>query len=307
MPDRSDRRLLGLPRQVWGAIAMAAGVACLAGNHAIVPIVAAEVGAFETSALRFIWAVPMMLPWIIASRGAALLTERHGLHFVSASLTALTTALLFLGLAHLPLALATTLNFTAPLFTTIMAAILLKERVEFARWAAVVTGFIGVLVILRPGFIAFDPAILLPVCSAATLALWYFTLKRLGQTDSTATVTIYQTFWAALLLFLLALPGWQAPGLDVLLLSIAMAAMGTAAIFLMARAFELADASLIAPFDYARLPFVALFGFLLFDQIPGLYTILGAVIIVGSAFYVARREARLAPTVPLDSDSRRTG
>jgi drug/metabolite transporter (DMT)-like permease len=82
-----------------------------------------------------------------------------------------------------------------------------------------------------------------------------------------------------------------------------MAAMGTAAIFLMARAFELADASLVAPFDYARLPFVALFGFLLFDQIPGLYTILGAVIIVGSAFYVARRETRTSAPAPLDSDS----
>lgn len=286
---------------------MAAGVACLAGNHSIVPIVASEVGAFETSALRFIWALPMMLPWIILSKGDVLRTKRQGLHFVSASLTALTTALLFLGLANLPLALATTLNFTAPLFTTIMAAVLLKERVEFARWAAVVTGFIGVMVILRPGFVIFDPAILLPVCSAATLALWYFTLKRLGTTDSTATVTIYQTMWASLLLFLIALPNWQMPSPTALGLSIAMAAMGTAAIFLMARAFELADASLVAPFDYARLPFVALFGFLLFDQIPGLYTILGAVIIIGSAFYVARRETRMARPARLDSEGSGTG
>ena len=212
-PD-SNTHILGLPRPVWGAISMAAGVAYLAGNHSIVRIVADEVGAFETSALRFIWALPMMLPWIILSKGNALRTQRHGLHFVSASLTALTTALLFLGLANLPLALATTLNFTAPLFTTIMAAILLKERVEFARWAAVVTGFVGVLVILRPGFAVFDPAILLPIGSAATLALWYFTLKRLGGTDSTATVTIYQTMWASLLLFLLALPNWQMPSPD---------------------------------------------------------------------------------------------
>jgi len=82
--------------------------------------------------------------------------------------------------------------------------------------------------------------------------------------------------------------------------------MGTAAIFLMARAFELADASLIAPFDYARLPFVALFGYLLFDQIPDIYTVLGAAIIIGSAFYIARRESRATPP-QLDSGGSKTG
>jgi drug/metabolite transporter (DMT)-like permease len=304
--SQTDRRILGLPRQVWGGISMAAGVACLAGNHSIVRIVADEVGAFETSALRFMWALPLMLPWILRGKGEILRTKRHGLHFVSASLTAITTALLFLGLAHLPVALATTLNFTAPLFTTIMAVVLLKERVELARWAATVVGFLGVVVILRPGIVVFDPATLLPVCSAAVLTLWYFTLKRLGRTDSTATITVYQTIWASLVLFLLALPEWQTPSLTALWLSIAMAAMGTAAIFLMARAFELADASLIAPFDYARLPFVTLFGYLLFDQIPDLYTVLGAGIIIGSAFYIARRESRAKPR-PLDSDDSKTG
>jgi len=177
-PSNTNRRILGLPRQVWGGISMAAGVACLAGNHSIVRIVSDEVGAFETSALRFMWALPLMLPWILKGKGEVLRTKRHGLHFVSASLTAITTALLFLGLAHLPVALATTLNFTAPLFTTIMAVVLLKERVELARWAATVVGFLGVVVILRPGLVVFDPATLLPICSAAVLTLWYFTLKR---------------------------------------------------------------------------------------------------------------------------------
>ena len=302
-----DRRILGLPRQVWGGISMAAGVACLAGNHSVVRIVADEVGAFETSALRFMWALPMMLPWILRGKGSVLRTRRHGLHFISAALTTLTTTLLFLALSQLPLALATTLNFTAPLFTTIMAVILLRERVELARWGATIVGFLGVLVVLRPGLVAFDPANLLPICSAALLTLWYFTLKHLGKTDSTATITVYQTIWASLMLFLIALPNWQTPSTNALLLSVAMAALGTAAIFLMARAFELADASLVAPFDYARLPFVTLFGFLLFDQIPDFYTVLGATIIIGSAFYIARREARASRPHQLDSDGTGTG
>ncbi|MBO6784323.1 MAG: DMT family transporter [Alphaproteobacteria bacterium] len=293
--DEPDRRMWGLPRPVWGAISMAAGVACLAGNHSIVRVVSDEVGGVETSALRFLWAIPFMIPWLLRERGAVVRTKRHGLHFVSAALTAVTTALLFLGLANLPLALATTLNFTAPLFTTVMAVVLLKERVDLARWAATVIGFCGVVIILRPGFVAFDPAVLLPIASAFTLSLWYFTLKRLGETESTATVTLYQTIWASLILTLLALPEWQTPSWTATFLSIAMGAMGTAAIFLMARAFELADASLVAPFDYARLPFIALIAFFAFGEVPGVFTVIGAVVIVGAAFYSARREARATP------------
>jgi drug/metabolite transporter (DMT)-like permease len=299
--DERDR-LLGLPRAVWGALSMAAGVACLAGNHSIVRVVADEVGGFETSALRFLWAIPFMIPWLVRYRGAVARTQRHGLHFVSAALTAITTALLFLGLSKLPLALTTTLNFTAPLFTTILAVLILKERVEIARWAATVIGFAGVIVILRPGVVAFNPAVLLPICSAFTLSIWYLTLKRLGRTESTATITFYQTIWASLLLMLLALPDWQTPSWTATGLSIAMGAMGTAAIFLMARAFDLADASLVAPFDYARLPFIALIAYLAFGEVPGLFTVTGAVIIIGAAFFTARRESRANKPAAVDFD-----
>jgi drug/metabolite transporter (DMT)-like permease len=285
-----------LPRPVWGCIAMAAGAACLAGNHSLVRVVAAEVGALETSALRFLWALPMMLPWMLRGKGNVLRTRRHGMHFVAAALTVVTTVALFFGLAQLPLALVTSLNFSAPLFTTLLAVLLLKERVGIARWAATLVGFSGVLIILRPGLGAFDPAALLPIFSAFTLAFWYLALKRLGASESTATITVYQTLWAALLLTLLALPGWQTPSASALVMSVAMAALGTGAIFLMARAFDLADASLLAPLDYARLPFITLIAFFAFGEIPDLFTIAGAVVIVGAAIFMARREARTQGT-----------
>jgi drug/metabolite transporter (DMT)-like permease len=281
-----------LPQPVLGCIAMAAGAACLAGNHSLVRVIAAEVGAMETSALRFLWAVPMMLPWVLRGKGNVLHTRRHGMHFLAASLTVITTYALFLGLSRLPLALAVTLNFTAPLFTTLLAFVLLREKVRAARWLATVVGFSGVLIILRPGIAAFEPYALLPVFSAFTLSLWYLALKRLGATESTETITVYQTLWAALLLGLLALPEWTTPSWEALAMSIAMAALGTAAIFLMARAFDLADASLLAPFDYARLPFVTFIAYLAFAEVPDVFTVAGAVIIVGAALFMARHEAR---------------
>lgn len=274
-----------------GALAMAAGMACLAGNHALVRVVAVELTAIEISALRFAWAVPMLLPWLLSGRGQVLRTRRHLAHLLAGALTVVNTALLFAALARLPLALTTALNFTAPMFTTILAALLLKERVEAARWAATAVGFAGVLIVLRPGMAPTDPAALLPVCSAGTLALWFLALKRLSATESTATITVYQTLWSAALLMLAAIPVWVWPSAWALAMTAAMAAMGTAAIFLTARAFELADASFIAPFDYSRLLFIGAIGYFAFGEVPGPYTVLGAAVIVASAIFIVRREA----------------
>lgn len=291
--------LAGIPRPVLGALSMAFGVACLAGNHSLVRVMAEDMHPTQIAALRFAFAVPLLLPWILRNP-AVLRTRRHALHFGAALLTVATTATLFLALSLLPLALATALNFSAPLFTTILAALLLKERVEGLRWAATLVGFTGVLIVLRPGFGDGNPAALLPVGSALLLAFWFLSLRRLGASESTATVTIYQTLWAAPLLVLLALPFWQAPDWRMIFYGVVLAALGTAAIFFMARAFELADASLVAPFDYARLPCIALIAYFAFGEVPDIFTIVGGAVIIGAAIFIARREALAKEAAPPD-------
>ena len=117
------------------------------------------------------------------------------------------------------------------------------------------------------------------------------------------------------MLTLIAIPVWQTPSWQALIFSVAMAALGTLSIALMARAFEMADASLVAPFDYARLPIIALIGFLAFDEVPDLFTVLGGIVITGAAIFTIRREAivnrrRMTGTGdggPLDSDGSGAG
>lgn len=293
----SDTRthIWGLPRIPVAIMAMVVGAACLAGNHALVRSVADEVGALETSALRFLWAVPLTLPWIVRSRGRVLHTRRHGLHFLAGVTTVASTLFLFTGLALLPLAFATSLSFTAPLFATVMAVLLLSERVSIARWFTIALGFGGVLIILRPGVAPISPTALLPLGFAIAYALWFILMKRLGSTEQKATTTIYQTFWSALLLTLLALPEWQWPSWDATWRSAAMAGLGTSAIFLVAWAFDLADASLVAPFDYIRLPLITLIAFLAFGEVPDAYTVIGAIVIVVATLTSARLGARTPP------------
>jgi drug/metabolite transporter (DMT)-like permease len=291
MTEPNDR-MFGLPRTVVAILAMVIGAACLAGNHALVRSVADEVGALETSALRFLWAVPLMLPWLIRSRGRMLHTRRHGLHFLAGVTTVASTLFLFTGLSLLPLAFATSLSFTAPLFATVMAVLLLKERVSMARWTTIVVGFAGVLIILRPGVAPVSPVSMLPLGFAIAYAFWFILMKRLGSTEQKTTTTFYQTVWSALLLTLIALPEWQWPSWDVTWRSAAMAGLGTAAIFLVAWAFNLAEASLVAPFDYIRLPLIALIAYLSFGEVPDIFTIVGALVIVGATLASARLGAR---------------
>ena len=286
-----DDTLFGVPRPVLAALAMVLGMAMLAANHSLVRVVTAELHPLQASALRFLWALPIMLTWVLRGRGAVLRTKRHGLHFVTSMLTVTMTATFFIALAQMPLAEATALNFTAPLFTTIIAALLLKERVEFARWGATVIGFIGVLIILRPGFTEMPLVALLPILGAFLLAWWFIAVKHLSATETTATITIYQTLWSALVLTLMAVPVWLTPTWATLGYSAAMGVLGTAGMFFTSKAFSLADASAVAPLDYLRLPFIALIGFFAFAEVPDGLSAVGALIITASAIYIVRRAA----------------
>ena len=286
--SKTRTHILTLPRTPIAILAMLAGAACLAGNHALVRFVADEVGALETSALRFLWALPLMLPWLIRSRFRVLHTRRHGLHFLAGFTTFASTLFLFAALAVLPLAFATSLSFTAPLFAGVMAIVILRERVTPARWTTIIVGFAGVLIVLRPGVAPVSPASVLPLGFALAYAFWFILMRRLGGSESKATTTIYQTLWSALLLTLIALPGWQWPSWEATWRSAAMAGLGTAAIFLVAWAFDLAEASIVAPFDYVRLPMIAIIAYLAFGEVPDLFTILGALVIVGATLVSAR-------------------
>ncbi|MDG2313003.1 MAG: DMT family transporter [Alphaproteobacteria bacterium] len=280
-----------IPRPILAALCMILGGAALALNHSLVRIVAAELPILEVSALRFIWAVPIMLLFLLHKRSAVLRTRRHGLHFITATLTVVMTATFFIALSKMPMAEATALNFTAPLFTTIIAAFLLKERIELARWVATAIGFCGVLIILRPGFSDLPVVALFPVFGAFLLAWWFIGVKRLSATESTATITIYQTLWSALMLAVIALPFWVSPTWTILAYSAAMGVLGTTGIVCTSLAFSMSEASNIAPLDYLRLPFIAVIAYFTFGEIPDLVSVFGALIIALSTIYIVRRAA----------------
>jgi drug/metabolite transporter (DMT)-like permease len=193
-----------------------------------------------------------------------------------------------------PLATATAVNFTAPLFATVAAAFILHEDVRLRRWSAVVLGFLWVLVIMRPGGQSLDANLLLLLLSAATAAMNNITVKFLARSEPPARIVAFFMIYLTPLSLVPALFVWQWPNLASLGALFGLGCLGTIAHLSIARALAAADASACAPFEFARLPFAALIGFVWFGEITDLWTWVGGGIIAGSSIYTAHREARLA-------------
>ncbi|WP_343124251.1 DMT family transporter [Cephaloticoccus primus] len=221
-------------------------------------------------------------------------TRHIGRYLLRTSIGLTSMLCAFWVIAHLPLAQAVSLSYSAPIFVTLGAVFLLREVVRIRRWAAVVAGFGGVLVILQPWGHAFTPAMLVAVLAALLTATVSIQNKQLAQLDPPETVVLYTyLFWVPMSLPL-ALWQWQWPaGLGWLWL-IGTGIFGTLGQLLWVRALRIGEVSALQPISFIQLPVVVLFGWWLFDETPDRWTPIGAAIILAANTYIARREARLA-------------
>jgi drug/metabolite transporter (DMT)-like permease len=287
-------RLRAIPAPIQGALYMTAAAFCFSVMNVFVRLATEEMAALEVAFFRNFFALVFMLPWLIRSGFGALRTTRIKLHLLRSFFALLTMITWFSALAILPLSEAVALNFTVPLFATAGAALILGEVVRARRWTATAIGFLGTLIILRPGFAEVTPAMALPVLAALSMACATLTVKSLSRTESAATVVIYMTLILTPLSLIPALFVWQWPSWETLIYLVGLGGSGALAHLLLTIAYGKADASAVIPFDYARLPFVAVIAYFLFGEIPDLWTWLGAAVIAASAIYIAHREARVA-------------
>jgi drug/metabolite transporter (DMT)-like permease len=196
----------------------------------------------------------------------------------------------FYAISKLPLALVVSINFAAPLMSCAMVPFILKEHVGPRRWAAVIVGFIGVLVILRPGSTSFHPAMFACLFNAFLIALFQIITRKVGFKDDPQTGLLW-VFSVGLIASAIALPnGWQMPSANLFPIAIFMGCSGLVTHYLSSQALRLAPASLIAPFQYTQLIWMTLSGIIMFGDWPDHYTLIGAAIIIGSGIYVWHRE-----------------
>jgi len=273
-----------------GAIYMSAAAVAFSVMVGLIRVATEYAHPFEVGFFRNAFALIFILPWLIRTRFSGLTTRRlklHGLRAITGLVAMLTW---FSALAVLPLAEAVSLSFTAPLFATVGAALCLGEIVRKRRWSATIIGFIGVLVILRPGLDSVPPAAILVLISALFGAISALLIKVLSRTQSPGEIVAFLAIFLTPLSFLTALPYWTWPSWPFLGLMVIAAGCGTFGHLTFARAMRVADASAVIPFDYLRLPLVAVLGYLFFSETMDIYSWLGAAIIIGSSIYIAHRE-----------------
>lgn len=220
--------------------------------------------------------------------------SRPWLHITRGAMIGFSTHLGFYTIANIPLATATVLFFTAPIFATILSAVIQKEQVGPRRVAAIVVGFIGALVILRPGIETLHPAMLSAIASSLLFAGALNQSRGIAEADGSFAALFSSVVVTVIVSIPLAWPVFQIPtGLGVWSIVVLMVVTGAMRNVADIEAYRYGEAAVLAPFTYLRLVLVGLAAYWLFDEVPDEFTLLGAIIIIAATFYIARREAVL--------------
>jgi drug/metabolite transporter (DMT)-like permease len=217
-------------------------------------------------------------------------TNRPILQWMRGAYLAGSIMCLFVGLTFLPLAEAIAIGFMAPLFITGLSMPLLREKVSVHRWIAVIAGLVGVCIIVRPGSGLWQWAAAMPLIGAVCFALYQITTRMLTATEKTHSILFYTALTGAVWSTAVVVFFWRTPQLTHWGVFFGTGVLGAAAHLCLVNAFSLAEASLIAPFNYTKLLWVSILGYLLFDDMPTVNTLLGSIVIIVAGLYVLYRE-----------------
>lgn len=283
-----------------GIALMLLAMAVLSMMDATMKQMAGHYPPLEVATLRGLVSLPFVIAWIgFRERGfGTLFRIRWRWHLARGVLAVLMLTSFIYAISGMPLSEAYSLFFIAPLMITALSVPLLKESVDGRRWIAILTGFAGVLIVLRPGFIAIDLTALAVLVGATCYALNAITVRILGRTDSTAAMT----FWFMVMLVIgagaLAAPDWVAVRAADAGWLVAMGVTGAAGQVFLTEAFKRAPVSIIAPFEYSALFWGVLLDLAIWGELPGPIVFAGAAVIVGSGLYLIHRERKPVLVTP---------
>ena len=288
------RQWLSLPASSRGIILMTVSTMAFSVMHTAVRYLSAELHPLQIVFFRNLFGMLLFVPLVMRSGFSFMRTERLSMHLARAGLNVLAMAAFFMALSMSPLARVNALAFSAPLFTAILSVAILGERIRARRWSAIMFGFIGAVVILRPGISVIDPGSWLTLVSAALWGMTMIVIRLLGRTESSLTTTGYMILLLSIFSLGPALTVWQTPQGSAWAILLLIGLSGTAAQIGLAEALKSAEMTVVLPFDFLKIIWASMLGFMLFTEVPTLTTWIGAAIIFTSSFYVAYRERQVA-------------
>lgn len=270
---------------------VAAGL-CFVVSHTAIRHVTQHLHPLEAVFFRNLFALVFLGPMFWRSRRRGFRTQRLKLHLLRGVLQCAALMGMFIGLSLIPLAEATALSFTSPLFVAVGATLVFGEAGHLRRWLAIFAGFAGMLLIIRPGFTDFSIGTWFMIGSAVLFAITKMMAKSLSRTDSTPLIVAYVAFVMTPLALAAALFVWRWPTPEEMFWLTVIGVVATAAQLLMVQAYRHADMTVVEPLGFVRLLWAALLGFLIFAELPDPWVWAGALVIFLAGFSLAHGESR---------------
>lgn len=275
------------------------GVGLMIGAMAVLPfldVVAKTLGEMGVPVLQIVWArmafgAVLTAPLALRAAGPrGLWPERAGIHSLRAVLLILATFMFFAALKFLPIADALAVFFVQPLVVTALSPVILREHVGPRRWAAVAVGFIGTLIIIRPGLQAFNPGTALAFGAGCALALYFLLTRRIAGRDAAMVTTFRTSLLGTLIVSALVWLVWQPPTPEQWALFVALGLISTLGHGLIVMAYDHAEASLLAPLAYTEMIMAVAVGWWFFGDFPDFWTFAGVAVLIACALYISARE-----------------
>ena len=290
--ERLSSAWLKMPGNIRGIVWLSIGAFLFSITDVIVKQLGKKFDPTELALFRYGIGMIILAPVFMKMGVAELKTHRIGLHIVRMTLAMAAQLGIFITVINMPLADATAIYFSKPLFTTVVAVIFISEVVSGRRWMATIVGFIGVVIMIQPGANTINPIALIAVASALAFATANVLIRVLARTEPPNRILFYYHIGGIIVFTGPAIWVWTMPaGIEWGLL-ISIAVLTTLGMTCFVRAFSAGEANAVGPIEYIRLIYGALFGYFLFNEIPSIWTGLGAILIVASAIYIARDEAQ---------------
>lgn len=280
-----------LPPNLQGALWVVGAAVVFSFNAGVVK----QLGILGVDSLQTVFARSLVgfcviVPFVLYKGLPSVRTGHLPLHLFQGMAGTVALMAHFYAWTKLPLADVTALLFTQPLFALLLAVIILKSKVNWRRWLATAVGFLGVLAMVRPGAVTFEPAAMIALFAGFSIALQLILVARLPDGEKELTMLFYLGLVGILITVGPALAVWRTPNLEEGSLLLVNGLLGISHQAMIFRAFRVGDATYVAPFDYSKIVVAALLGFFYFAEIPDGWSILGATVIVASTYYISRRE-----------------
>jgi len=281
---------------VRGILLMCLSTVVFSIMHASVRFVSSDLPPFQIAFFRNLFGLAFLVPFLVGAGFAQLRTRRLGLHAVRGLVNVCAMLMFFSSLAITPLATVTALSFTAPIFAAVLSFLVLRERFQIYRWAAIIAGFVGMLIILRPGFVSIEFGAVLAAGAAALWAVAMIIIKILSRTDSSVAIVAWMGIFLCAFSIGPALWVWQTPTPSNLGWLAFIGLCGSIAQVSLSQSLKETEPTAVLPFDFLKLIWATALGVWFFGELPDALTYVGAAIIFSASLFITFRERQKART-----------